>query len=229
MLNGGINRSHAGTYDHESNGCHDVPGERQQNQQNAKQFHDDADADQQLVPKLIGNKAGNQSAQHQATENQGTEGSNGFCAQASLCPCKIAGHPQEAGGLAGAVGKEGNQRQHNSRHLQRLGNAGTFAIRLLCLTFGLFPQGQRKNAHQQNAKLNIGRPPVAFIPPGKGQCLGHDVGADHRTDAVEAVQEIHDRRGIVIRNIVVDRGVNAPCTEAIGNSHQEQHPVLGGE
>lgn len=110
VLNRRINGPHVCPDHDKSNNREDISRYRQYHQQDAKQLHRNADADQQLIPKLIGDKAGNHPAKHQAEEDQGAKGCNGLVAQAGFCPGKVTGRPQERGCLAGTVGKESNQR-----------------------------------------------------------------------------------------------------------------------
>ena len=229
VLDGGIDRPHARSDHHESDSREHIAAHGQNHQQDAEKLRRDADADEPLIARPVRDEAGDQPAQHQPAEDQRAEGRDGLVAQARPCPGKIAGRPQKAGVLAGAVGEEGDQRGQHARRPQRLPDPGAVPALLPVGRLRALPERQGQNAHQQDPHLDIRRPAVPLVPARGLQGLRHDAGADHRAHAVEAVQEIHDRGGVVARDIVVDRRVDGTRAQAVGNGEQKQHPKPRGD
>lgn len=213
MLNGGINRPHAGSDHQKANHCRVILGAGDQHQKDACGLHSKADANQSPITEPVGDKARDQSAQHQSTKDQGAEGGDQFLTQPFLGSGKIARRPQETGCFAGTVGEEREQRQHNAGNLQRVPNSrgfpGVFIRLAACL-----PKRQREYAYGQNADLYKGRPSIPFIPARVFERKRHNVGADDRAESVEAVQQVHDLRRIAVRHIVIQSGVHRTGAQA---------------
>ena len=60
----------------------------------------------------------------------------------------------------------------------------------------------------------------------RAQCIRHDVRAKQRAQSPHGVQPAHVTAFIVDRDIVVQRGVDAACSQSIRNREQQQHPVI---
>ena len=139
MLDGGIDRAHAGADHDKAYRGEDIAFDRQEDEQDTEQFHGYADPDQQFVAELVGNKARDQPAEHESREDQRAEGGDRRLADAGLGAGEVAGRPEEAGGLPGAVGEEPDKGQYDARDFQGFFDAGTVAVVLFHAAGAAFP------------------------------------------------------------------------------------------
>lgn len=191
VLNGWVDRPHAGSDDDEAYGIDYVPGCRKNYKQNSDEFDSDTDPDEFLVPELVGNEAGNEPAQHQTAEDQGAKRGDGLSGKTLLRTGEVGRGPQETGGLSGTVGKEGDEGQHDPWYLDGLGNSGTFRPHFFLSAFILHPEGNGQDTDCHDAELQKGSPSVAVVPMSYRQGPGHDERADDRSHSIEAVEEIN--------------------------------------
>ena len=73
-------------------------------------------------------------------------------------------------------------------------------------------------------KLNERNDPISVVPGRVCQCEAHDKGADNRTHSPHAVQPAHMSRRVMNRDIVVERRVNRPRAQTVGNRKDNEHP-----
>lgn len=136
--------------------------------------------------------------------------------------------PAAADDFNRAEGQEEQAGHQRARNPQRLRNRqdfhllfrlnGLFAVRL-------FPQGQRQQEDAADKRLNQACRAVAAAPADRAvNDDGHDVRADHHTNAIKAVQEGHDGRVIVDGNIIIQRRINAARAQPKWNRHQAHEP-----
>ena len=226
VLDGGIHRAHARADDDKARCRHKIAPRGEKHQRNAGKLHRDAETNEAPVPKPVRDEARDEPAEHQAAEDERAAGRHFRVAQIRAGAGKIAGRPEKAGGLAGAVGEKGRKRRQDAGHAQGLPDARALTQFLFVPGAVLpLPHGQRQHHHKQDAHLDIRGPAVALVPARRTQGKGHDRGADDRAHAVEAVQEIHDGGGIVTCHIVVDGGVDGTGAEAVGHCEDKEHPV----
>lgn len=134
----------------------------------------------------------------------------------------VAAAPQSRYMLQRAVAEEGGQGSPGPREAEQVsqacGGSGVVLVDAGRAIGAVPPEGEREDQERGQSDLNE---PHGVVAPRPSQPLGqaepHDIGAERRPDAPEAVQPVHVPGLVVQSDEIVQHGIHGPGAESVGN------------
>ena len=156
-----------------------------------------------------------------------TRKSGGGLGRNALCQGEVAAGPVAGRRLEGAVTEEAGHDLFSPRDAEDLAQTQGFGVgfRAVGRSGPSVPERQTAEEDRRNDGLKAGHRPVAAAPalPGR-EGAAHQHGADDGAHAPHTVQPAHVVAFVVEGDVVVQGGVDAACTEAIGYGPEAEHP-----